>query len=258
MKKIGIIGYGWLGERIANAMSGKYELYATTTTPDKANELNGRGMNAAAVSFPDFQLEKPLLQWDIVENLDVLIITIPVSEKSCCVSSLYNRIRNLSSFIGDFKGQVFLMSSTGVYPDLPKELTEEDMPVEKVSGERMIRNTYPQANILRLAGLMGDNRLLKNYNIAVLDAPVNHIHYSDICSVIIKMIERGSEGKLYNISAPLHPSKDAVVHAQKNLPFAGEKEPEGRKIISAKMMTELDFVFQYPDPRKFHEVHMKH
>jgi len=49
-----------------------------------------------------------------------------------------------------------------------------------------------------------------------------------------------------------------VVHAQKNLPFAGEKEPEGRKIISAKMITELDFVFQYPDPRKFHEVHMKH
>lgn len=252
MKKAGIIGYGWLGARIAASMADKYEIYATTTTEEKLDQLTAEGINAVVAGFPDFQLEKPLQQWKVIENLDVLIITIPISEKSCCVSSLYNRIQNLSSFIGDFKGQLFLMSSTGVYPDVPKELTEEDMSPEKVSGERIMKSKYPKINILRLAGLMGDNRLLKNYNVSALDAPVNHIHYTDICSVIMKMIDNGSEGKLYNVSAPLHPSKNAVVHAQKSLPFAEETEPEGRKIISSKMITELDFVFQYPDPRKFH------
>lgn len=252
MKRIGIIGYGWLGARIAASMADQYEIYATTTTQEKSDQLTAEGIHTAVASFPDFQLEKPLTQWNAIEHLDVLIITIPITEKGCCISSLYNRIQNLSSFIGDCKVQIFLMSSTGVYPDVPKELIEENMPLEKVSGERMMKTRYPKINILRLAGLMGDNRLLKNYNIAALDAPVNHIHYTDICSVIIKMINNGSEGKLYNISAPLHPSKNAVVHTQKNLPFAEEKEPEGRKIISSKMMTELDFMFQYPDPRKFH------
>jgi hypothetical protein len=98
---------------------------------------------------------------EALESLDVLIITIPISEKSCCISSLYNRIQNLSAFIGDFKGQMFLMSSTGVYPDMPKEFHEEDVPVEKVSGERMVKNKYPQVNILRLGGLMGITGFLK-------------------------------------------------------------------------------------------------
>lgn len=253
MKKIGIIGYGWLGARIAASLSNQYEVYATTTKQEKADELNARGVKAIVASFVDYQLKNPIPQWEEIENLDVLIITIPVSEKSCCVSSLYNRIQNLSLFIGNFKGQLFLMSSTGVYPDMNKEFTEEDMPWEKVSGERMIRNKYPQSNILRLSGLMGDNRLLKNYKVSNPDFAVNHIHYADIGGVIIKMIETGLEGKLYNVSAPIHPAKYEVINAQKNIQEEENIEDvKGKIILSSKMVSELGYVFQYPDPRTFH------
>ena len=94
MKKIGIIGYGWLGERLASSLSGKYTLVTTTTTESKVNKLNNKGIHAVMASFPDYQLAEPLSQWEEIKNMDVLIITIPVSEKSCCVSSLYNRIQN--------------------------------------------------------------------------------------------------------------------------------------------------------------------
>ncbi|KPE51121.1 hypothetical protein [Chryseobacterium indologenes] len=254
MKKIGIIGCGWLGSRIAESLSGRYIIYTTATTEGKIKELNSKGFNAILASFPDYQLDESIPQWSVISQLDALIITIPLSGKSCCVSSLYNRIQHLLSFTGDFKGQMFVMSSTGVYPDLPKEFTEDDLSVVSVSGERMIRNKYPQANILRLGGLMGDNRLLKNYNVSDLEAPVNHVHYADICSVISKMTEKGAEGKLYNVTAPFHPSKAAVIQAQKNLPFSGEREAEGRKILSSKLASELDFEFKYPDPCYFHDV----
>lgn len=252
MKKIGIIGYGWLGERIAASLFGKYEISATTTTENKAHELNSKGINVIIASFPDYQLSGPCSQWKAIENIDVLIITIPVSEKSCCVSSLYNRIQNLSAFIGDFKGQMFLMSSTGVYPDLSKEFTEEDIPLEKVSGERILRSKYPQLNILRLGGLMGDNRLLKNYNVRNLDHAVNHIHYADIAGIISEMIEQKTESKLYNVTAPIHPAKSQVINAQKNIPDDEEFEVKGKKVLSSKLVSELNYTFQYPDPRIFH------
>lgn len=252
MKKIGIIGYGWLGERLASSLSGKYTLSATATTENKADELNSKGINAVTASFPDYQLAEPLSQWEEIKNIDVLIITIPVSEKSCCVSSLYNRIQNLSAFIGDFKGQMFLMSSTGVYPDLPKEFTEEDVPLEKVSGERMLRNKYPQLNILRLGGLMGDNRLLKNYNVGNLDHAVNHIHYADISGIISEMIGKEADAKIYNVTAPVHPAKSQVINAQKNIKDDEEFEVKGKKVLSSKLVSELNYVFQYPDPTTFH------
>ncbi|MGU3374935.1 hypothetical protein [Chryseobacterium sp. M5A1_1a] len=254
MKKIGIIGYGWLGARITASMSDQYTIYSTVTSQDKADELNTQGLNAVVASFADYQLKNSIPQWDEIKNIDALIITIPISEKSCCISSLYNRIQNLSSFIGDFKGQIFLMSSTSVYPDLPKEFTEEDMPWEKVSGERMVRNKYPQTSILRLSGLMGDNRLLKNYKVSNPDFAVNHIHYADICGILLKMIETKVEAKLYNVAAPIHPAKSEVINAQKNiLDTEIVTEVKGKIILSSKLISELDYVFQYPDPREFHK-----
>lgn len=253
MKNIGIIGYGWLASRITVSVSDQYEIYTTTTTDKKADELNANGIHSEVVSFPDYQLTEPHRQWQVIKSLDVLIITIPISEKSCCVSSLYNRIQNLSSFIGDYKGQMFLMSSTGVYPDESKEFTEEDVPIEKVSGERMIKSKYPQVNILRLGGLMGDNRLLKNYNVGNLDFAVNHIHYADIAGILLKMIEKGSERRLYNVTAPLHPSKAQVINAQKDIQDKEEIiEIKGKKILSSKLVSELGYIFQYPNPREFH------
>ena len=252
MKKIGIIGYGWLGERLASSLSGKYTLVTTTTTESKVNKLNNKGIHAVMASFPDYQLAEPLSQWEEIKNMDVLIITIPVSEKSCCVSYLYNRIQNLSAFIGDFKGQMFLMSSTGVYPDISKEFVEEDVPLENVSGERMLKNKYPQLNILRLGGLMGDNRLLKNYNVSNLDHAVNHIHYADISGIISEMIEKKTQSELYNVTAPIHPAKSQVINAQKNIANDEVFEVKGKKVLSSKLVSELGYIFQYPDPRTFH------
>ncbi|MCJ8155739.1 hypothetical protein MKJ01_18445 [Chryseobacterium sp. SSA4.19] len=254
MKKIGIIGCGWLGIHIAERLSDRYETFATTTTPSKAEELESKGYHATLISFPD-ELDSKMKEWDAAPELDAVIISVPFSGLRGTQISMTEKRQNLLTFLGDFKGQLFYTSSTGVYPQEEKEFTEDDQPAAEVESESFILEKFPQANILRLAGLMGGERLLKNYNISGLDQLVNHIHYADICSVIEKMLDNHSQSKVYNVVAPIHPTKEEVINAQKDLPYSGERSDTGRTISPAKLMAELDFEFQYPDPRYFHHDH---
>ena len=250
-KKLGIIGFGWLGNHIAERLSAQFEIFATTTTPSKAQDLEAEGYHATLISFFD-ELDPEIKPWEIANDLDAIIISVPFSGLRGAHIPMNDKRQNLLNFLGDYKGLLFLLSSTGVYPEIEKEFTEDDKPAEEVESESFILEQFPQTNILRLAGLMGDQRLLKNYNIANLDQLVNHIHYADICSVVEKMLDNQSKSQVYNVVAPIHPTKEEVISAQKNLPYEGDRTTVGRTVSPEKLMKELNFEFRYPDPRYFH------
>ncbi|ANF52139.1 hypothetical protein A0O34_17160 [Chryseobacterium glaciei] len=251
MKKIGIIGCGWLGGHIAERLSGQYEIFVTITSPSKVEDLTSKGYHTTLVDFPN-DLSETMTEWEVAPQLDAVIITVPFAGVRGAEIPLQGKAQNLLTFLGDYKGQLFLMSSTGVYPETEKEFTEDDRSADDVPSESVIKSIFPHVNILRLAGLMGDQRLLKNYNISNLDLLVNHIHYADICSVVEKMLNNQSQSKVYNVVAPVHPNKEEIINAQKDLPYSGERTTKGRTISSAKLISELDFEFEYPDPRYFH------
>lgn len=251
MKKIGIIGCGWLGTHIGERLSDRYEIFATTTTESKIEDLQSRGFNVTLAKFPD-QLDSDIKEWEVVPQLDAIIISVPFSGIRGTQISMTEKRQNLLNFLGSFKGQLFYTSSTGVYPQTEKDFIEDDQPAQEVESENFLFKQFPQTNILRLAGLMGGDRLLKNYNISGLDQLVNHIHYSDICSVVEKMLENESQSKVYNVVAPIHPNKEEVINAQKGLPYFGERAENGRTISPNRLIEELDFEFKYPDPRYFH------
>lgn len=252
MKKIGLIGYGWLGSRVSRSFSDSFEIYTTTTSPEKLQDIRSEGIHADLVVFSEYEKEFPD-EWSIAADLDVMIITVPFSEKRTPHDTLKKRLAKLISFIGKFEKQVFFMSSTGVYSDKPEVFTEEMLPSEDVFVESMVKKAFPQVNILRLGGLMGDERLLKNFNVSNLSGVVNHIHYKDVAAVIKTIINKEIKGKEYNVAAPLHPSKQAVIAAQNNH-VADDTEHIGKQriISSEKLISELNYTFIYPDPTTFH------
>lgn len=251
MKKLGIIGCGWLATHIAERVSDRYEIFATTTTESKIEDLESKGFNVTLASFPD-EPHPEMKEWEVASQLDAIIISVPFSGLRGAQIPMNDKRQNLLNFLGDYKGQLFLLSSTGVYPETEQDYTESDKPAHEVESESFILERFPQTNILRLAGLMGDQRLLKNYNISNLNQPVNHIHYADICNVVEKMLNNHSQSQVYNLTAPLHPSKEAVINTQKGLPYSGEAFPKGRTISTEKLISELGYEYQYPDPRYFH------
>lgn len=252
MKKLGIIGCGWLGNHIAERLLNQYEIFVTTTTESKVDEFQSKGYQTTLISFPN-ELDAEMKEWEAAKELDAIIISVPFSGIRGAQIPMNDKRENLLNFLGDFKGMLFLISSTGVYPENDQDFTEDNQPAEEVESESFIVEKFAKTNILRLAGLMGGQRLLKNYNISNLDQLVNHIHYADICSVIEKMLDNQSESKVYNVVAPIHPNKEEVINAQKDLPYDGERTTVGRTISPKKLMKELDFQFQYPDPRYFHK-----
>lgn len=250
MKRIGIIGCGWLGTKLADRLKSNYKVHATCRTPQRAAQITAFVDSTTIVDFSSTNFEQSK-QWHVVPSLDVLVIMVPFSLRNSSEAENIYKMKNVCTFIGDFDGQLFYTSSTGVYSKAPKRYREEDLPVDANPIEHLLKNHYQQVTILRLAGLMGADRLLKNYTPRDLESPVNHIHYYDACSVIIEMMQKGTHGELYNVVAPLHPSKKEVLAAQIEGIVQDTAPPPGRVILSDKLEG-TGFSFKYPDPRTFH------
>lgn len=250
--KIGIIGCGWLGFRMAKYFAPKNIIFATTTSDDKIKTISQQGFQTFKIDFDADEFTELNEVW---LNLDVIIVTIPFS-KSADFEVLKKRFENLSSFIKGFEKPIFLMSSIGIYPQIEQEITETNLDKSLLNPdifgiENLMKQSFPQINIIRLGGLMGDDRYLSKYKIIEPQQIVNHIHFEDISRIVEKMINQNLQSKTYNLVAPLHPTKQQVLDFQtKNIETKIE-ESFGRKIVSEYLENDLKYEFLHPDPRKF-------
>lgn len=255
MKKIGIIGCGWLGLHLAKYLSPNYKIFTTTTSDKKKDELTEMGFQSIAIQFCDDEILQENRSWEFLNGLDIIIITVPFSKRTN-IKSLEHRFENISLFIKGFKKQIFLMSSIGIYPQVEIEMNEENVNTELLEPniyfvEELMKKNFAQLNILRLGGLMGGTRIFSNYHVTNTNQIVNHVHFLDICIVIEKMINQNSERKTYNVVAPLHPTKQEIINCQKGIDKDFLTTDSGRKINSDILIRELNYQFKYPDPILF-------
>lgn len=249
---IGIVGCGWLGIRLADKWAGNNNIYTTTTRLEKLAVLSSKGLNPVLADFNGKDVPAEVVRWPADLSLDLTIVTVPVStRRDNNETDVERRIKSLSVFMGHFSKQVFFLSSTSVYPDQERCFTEEDMPWEEVKSEALFRRVYPQANILRLGGLMGDDRFLSKYKVSNLNAPVNHVHFEDVIALIERMVGCESSSMVYNVVAPVHPAKEEVISVQKGGDYITNPDLTGRTVSSEKLMKDLKYGFLYPDPRLF-------
>jgi len=266
METISILGCGWLGLPLANYLIGKgYKVKGSTRTRSELEVIKSHGIE------PFYLALDPDLRGDNVDdffNCDVIVVNFPPERRDDIALYHPAQIRSLIARMESSPvKKVLFVSSTSVYPDLGREVSEDDnAPPEKPSGialleaERLLRqSTRFETTIIRFGGLIGYDRMPGRFlagrkGITGGNAPVNLIHRDDCLGIINRIIELSAWGETFNACADEHPLRKEYYTAQAlklGLDPPGFKDGGGGfKIIrSDKLKKRLEYRFKYPDPR---------
>ena len=246
MEKGLIIGKGWLGSRLEFYLEKNYTISTT--------KRNSDADNCYSIDFDNYNSQK------LSENYDFIIVTIPFGRRNS-IEELNLRFNHLIEFLEGYKGQIILISSTAIYPETNDFVTETtfdnhllNQPYQFI--EEKLKMAFPQLIILRLGGLMGDDRFLSkyiNFDKPNLKDVTNHIHYQDINIIVSKIISKNIRSEIYNIVAPEHPTKREVLEFQFHQNIIKSTIKNGKTIVSEKIIHDLNYQFIFPNPLYFKE-----
>lgn len=274
MKKISILGCGWLGLPLAKKLIKKgNSINGSTTSENKLSILENAGINPFLVILSEVEgaLESESVSESIntfLAESEILIIDIPPKLRGNNDDSsrkvFVEKIQNLIPFIEKSTvNKVLFVSSTSVYGDENGLITEETTPnPETESGKQLLlaeailqKNKNFETTILRFGGLIGEDRhpvkfLAGKENLENPDAPVNLIHQNDCIKIIEAIINQSKWNEVFNAVAPFHPTREEY-YTQKAkdqnliLPkFSTEKSNIKKVISSEKTENSLSYEFK--------------
>jgi nucleoside-diphosphate-sugar epimerase len=275
MKQISILGCGWLGLPLAEALMEKgFLVKGSTTSSEKLSVIENLGIQPFWIV-----LESNNVSGDIktfLQGSETLIIDIPPKLRGNSKENFIGKIATLIPFIEKSAIEnVLFVSSTSVYGDTSSfdcaqddtlSVTEETKTYpETESGRQLVAveqllqtNIHFKTTILRFGGLIGEDRhpirfLAGRKNLENPKAPINLIHQTDCIGIIIKIIELDCWNETFNAVAPFHPSREKY-YTQKaidlglELPqFNSESPPFGKTILSTKAENVLGYTFSKPN-----------
>jgi nucleoside-diphosphate-sugar epimerase len=264
MRKISILGCGWLGFPLAKKLVEKgFSLNGSTTSENKLSLLKQFGIEPFLVKLSENAVEGKIV--DFLRDSEILIIDIPPKLKGANKESFPGKIKNVLSFIEKSEVEkIVFISSTAVYADDNSVMTESTVPnPDSESGKQLLEaenifQDHPEfeTTIVRFGGLIGEDRhpikyLAGKENLENPEAPVNLIHRDDCIGIIMNIIENGHWNNLFNAVAPFHPTRKTY-YSQKandmNLPLPKFRETTSSgKIIAPQKITEiLNYEFLHP------------
>lgn len=257
-KKISILGCGWLGFPFAKLLVAKdWQVKGATTTPAKLFILKEAGIEPFLIDTePGAAQPDPAFF-----ESDFLLINIPPGRKSAPNGYLQKMEILLKSIEKSPVRVVFFISSTSVYGDVCRELTEADLPdnpTELLQAEQLFQQQkYFQTTIIRFGGLFGPDRnpgrFFKDKNsIPNGLVPVNLIHLKDCLGLLEAVLNQQKFPEVYNAVAPSHPTKKefytkAITKTGLAAPDFAEEKNEWKMINPVKIIADLNYQFQYPD-----------
>ncbi|CAM3643643.1 SDR family NAD(P)-dependent oxidoreductase [Flavobacterium chungbukense] len=269
MKKISILGCGWLGFPLAKKLIEKgNSIKGSTTSENKLSIFENAGISPFLVNLSE---DEETLESESINNFlaesEILIIDIPPKLRTADPNSekkiFVEKIENLIPFIEKSSvKKVLFVSSTSVYGDANTLITEETIPnPETESGKQLFlvenllqKDKNFETTILRFGGLIGEDRhpvkfLAGKENLENPDAPVNLIHQNDCISIIEEIINQSKWNDVFNAVAPFHPTR-AEYYTQKAieksliLPKFSFQKSNIKKVISSKKI-ENDLSYQF-------------
>lgn len=268
MKTISILGCGWLGLPLGiDLISKGYRIKGSTTSKSKIPKIKKAGIEPFLLTFdPDLHCD----HCDDFFDADIIIINIPPGIRRHKDGSFHiKQIEALKSRLNrSLIPFVIFISSTSVYPDLNKTVTEMDTAGLSRGPENPLLTTEdlmsdPQnsfeTTIIRFAGLYGYDRhpvrfLAGRQNLSNGQAPVNLIHRDDCIEIIYEVIRQDVRNEIFNACTDKHPTrKDYYTRMALRLelepPTFTENTSLNFKVIdNTKIKQKLNYTFKYPSP----------
>jgi nucleoside-diphosphate-sugar epimerase len=210
---VSILGCGWLGKPLGSALvNAGYSVMGSTTTHEKVPALREAGINAVVFDVDQLHAERAAKPFF---HTDVLVISLPHGVRSGKAEEYGSRIRAVvKAACQSNAGAIILISTTSVYPNLNRVVTEEDADARNpvVHAENMVRESGIPNTILRFAGLSGPGRhpgrfLAGKRDVSGGDAPVNLIHLDDCIAVILRVIQNNVWNEVLNVCSDDHPTR---------------------------------------------------
>lgn len=265
-KHISIIGCGWLGLPLAEALvKNGYYVKGSTTSSDKIERLKKAGIMPFIVSISEEEITGSID--DCLKDSEILIINIPPGLRNNPEADFVKRMGLLCKHIENSEiKKVLYVSSTSVYEeDIDMPIISEKSPTngqsstaKQLIGAEQIFKTNPnfEATILRFGGLIGGDRnpakyLSGNKNAKDPEGAVNLIHQTDCIDIIQTIIKNNHWNTEFNAVAPEHPSRETYYTSlceTQNLPlpvFDHTAPSKGKIISSEKVERTLNYVFKH-------------
>jgi nucleoside-diphosphate-sugar epimerase len=272
MKRILIVGFGDVAERVVRMYAGQAEFIGLIRRPERAAELRALGVTPYV---GDLDAPATLKRLPRVDG--VFHFAPPPAE-----GTTDPRTAHLLHALGRHKpGALVYVSTSGVYGDCGGNWVAETRPVAPVNGravrrvdaERQLRRWGQhhgvQVSILRAPGIYAADRLplerIKRGIPALVsqdDSYTNHIHADDLARLAWAALFRGRSQRIYH-AVDAHPLKmgdwfDSCADA-----FGLPRPPrvpraEAEKVMSEALLSFLRESRQLSNARTAHELRLKY
>ncbi|UCS94218.1 NAD(P)H-binding protein [Echinicola marina] len=266
--RISIIGLGWLGKPLAMYLKAKgFEVRGSVTSEEKCAKLKSDGLDCCLLKMSPHPEGK---DFNKLFDTDVLIINIPPRRRAQSDTFHPEQVKYLKALINQANvKRVIYISATSVYPELNKEVGEEEILTKEntsnpalFDAEQLLwRGKTYDLTVIRFGGLLGMERVPGRYfsnkeNVAG-DLPVNYIHQTDAVRLIDFIIVNGMWNETFNGVSPMHPSKREIYEKNfKDFRIAPPKsyrdtsDKSWKQVTSSKIQSS-GFKFVYNNPLLF-------
>ena len=271
---VSVLGCGWLGRPLAQRLVAEgRRVRGSTTTPDKLDRLRDDGIEPHRLALtPDL----PEDTGDFFAS-DCLVLNVPPPRGANDVQARHGRqidaVRTAAAEGGIER--ILFASSTGVYPNVERTVTEADQPpgapdalpgTRRATGRalldveaRLLNDSRFATTVVRLGGLYGGDRhpgrfLAGRTDVARPRAPVNLLHRDDGVGLFRALLDQGVQGEVFNACADRHPTRrtlytQAAEHMGLEPPaFDDADATTGKVVDNQKLKARCGYVFQHPDP----------
>jgi nucleoside-diphosphate-sugar epimerase len=251
MKRVGIIGCGWLGAPLFQKMAAQNRMVFGTVRQLTSCSDDGLFEWTADETMTD-DLSK------LIRQADALIVTIPPQKQLELAEnvSFHQRLARTLSQENEHAHLIYT-SSTSVYGDHQGDCLERhaDSSTRAFGIEKAYHTFFENTSIMRFGGLIGPHRNPSQFfksgrPIPEPEAWANLTHQDDAIDSILHVLRLGSPG-VFNVVSPEHVSRrtlytEAFLRNGLGQPTFEDEATIGKKVMSDKIINLLGYTFVRP------------